>query len=73
MIFMVKKKEKKSVKEKKNPPQRNLPILPIKMSKKLKAHRALHQDPINYSCGECRRVHAFDPDKPYVCPDKKKE
>ncbi len=41
------------------------------VSKKLKAHRAAYKDPINYTCGECRKVHAFDPDKPYECPDGK--
>ncbi len=35
-----------------------------------KASRAAHSDPINYTCGECGKVHEFDPDNPYVCPDK---
>jgi hypothetical protein len=26
-------------------------------------------DPINYTCGICFKVHEFDPEKPYVCPN----
>ena len=33
--------------------------------------RAQHKDPINYTCGECRRVHKFNSKKPYICEDKK--
>lgn len=29
--------------------------------------RAKHSDPINYTCGACRKVHKFDRNNPYVC------
>ena len=31
--------------------------------------RAEHSDPINYTCGICRRVHRFDKANPYICED----
>ena len=32
-----------------------------------KKHRSEEHDPINYTCGKCKRVHKFDSEKPYVC------
>lgn len=31
--------------------------------------REAQEDPINYTCGGCRKVQKYDPVKPYVCPD----
>jgi len=30
--------------------------------------REAQSDPINYTCGGCRKVNVYDSDKPYVCP-----
>lgn len=32
-----------------------------------KEKAALHEDPINYTCGKCKRVHKFISENPYVC------
>jgi len=36
-----------------------------------KEERARHADPINFTCGECRKVHKFNGS--YDCTDKKEE
>ena len=41
--------------------------------KKRKEIKEQHNNPINYTCGECRRVHKFNPEKPYICEDKKED
>lgn len=30
--------------------------------------RAKNSDPINYTCGKCKQVYAFEKDNPYKCP-----
>lgn len=37
--------------------------------KKRKGEQNSHNDPINFTCGICKKVHPFDPDNPYKCPD----
>lgn len=37
--------------------------------KERKFRQGEHADPINYTCGVCNRVHPFDSEKPYECPD----
>ena len=32
-----------------------------------KIYQSEQHDPINYTCGICRRVHKFDSKLPYVC------
>jgi len=39
----------------------------VSSHKQRQAHRAEYLDPINYTCGECGRVHEFDKEKPYQC------
>lgn len=34
-----------------------------------KAKQAEEQNPINFTCGGCKKVQPFDSEKPYVCPD----
>lgn len=29
--------------------------------------REAGNDPVNYTCGVCKQVHKFNPDKPYIC------
>lgn len=37
-----------------------------------KVIRAEHNDPINFTCGICKRVHPFVDDQ-YLCPDQPKD
>jgi len=32
--------------------------------------RAEHSDPINFTCGDCKKVHPFNSADPYMCPNK---
>ena len=34
---------------------------------KRKENKMAHKDPINFTCGLCRQVHAFDSENPYKC------
>lgn len=43
------------------------------MRKKRAEERAKHSDPINYTCGVCKQVHPFDPEKPYECSKEEQE
>ncbi len=37
--------------------------------KKRADERALQKDPINFTCGKCRKVQPFDKEKGLWCPD----
>lgn len=54
---------------------KTLPHTPFIMTehKKRAEKRAEQSDPINFTCGLCRRVHPFDAESPYGCPDEKEE
>lgn len=39
------------------------------MSKKLKEHRAAGKDPINFTCGQCRKVQPYSETMKFECPD----
>jgi len=42
--------------------------------RKLRAEKRQKQEaPINYTCGHCAQVHKYDKEKPYKCPNIKKE
>lgn len=34
-----------------------------------KEKQVKQEDPVNYTCGGCKRVQPFDKDNPLVCPD----
>jgi len=35
-----------------------------------KKKRMENQNPINYTCGECKQVHKYDSVNPYICENK---
>jgi len=39
------------------------------MSKQLKEVRAAKKDPINYTCGQCKKVQPYSSVMKYECPD----
>ena len=39
------------------------------MSKKLKEHRAAYKDPINFTCGQCKKVQPYSQTHKLECPD----
>ena len=39
------------------------------MSRQQKEDRASNKDPINFTCGGCRKVQPYDKENHLVCPD----